>query len=104
MEEIGRDVVDMNSNVGRLLEMAQAFGQIDLGVTIRRAYDTFCEQVVGMIIEWLLNLSRSRLGHRYSRNDSRGIAVSEKTGFVHKTFDASNGVESGWRNRESNSD
>ena len=42
--------------------MAQAIGQIDLGVTIRRAYDTFCEQVVGMIIEWLLDLSRSRLG------------------------------------------
>jgi E3 ubiquitin-protein ligase UBR1 len=62
MEEIGRDVVDMNSNVGRLLEMAQAIGQIDLGVTIRRAYDTFCEQVVGVIIEWLLDLSRSRLG------------------------------------------
>ena len=62
MEEVGRDVVDMNSNVGRLLEMAQAIGQIDLGVTIRRAYDTFCEQIVGVIIEWLLDLSRSRLG------------------------------------------
>ena len=36
----------MNSNVGQLLEMAQAIEQIDLGVTIRRAYDTFCEQVV----------------------------------------------------------
>ena len=62
MEEVGRDVVDMNSNVARLLEMAQAIGQIDLGVTIRRAYDTFCEQVVGVIIDWLLDLSRSRLG------------------------------------------
>jgi E3 ubiquitin-protein ligase UBR1 len=42
--------------------MAQAIAQIDLGVTIRRVYDTFCEQVVGVIIEWLLDLSRSRLG------------------------------------------
>ena len=55
-------MVDMNSNVARLLEMAQAIGQINLGVTIRRAYDMFCEQVVGVIIDWLLDLSRSRLG------------------------------------------
>lgn len=30
--------------------------------TIRRAYDTFREQVVVVIIEWLLDLTRSRLG------------------------------------------
>ncbi|KAF8880925.1 hypothetical protein CPB84DRAFT_1687402 [Gymnopilus junonius] len=61
-DDQGRDIVDMNSNVTRLLETAQAITQIDLGVTIRRAYDTFCEQIVGVIIEWLLDLSRSRLG------------------------------------------
>ena len=62
IDEQGRDIIDMNSNVTRLLETAQAITQIDLGVTIRRAYDTFCEQVVGVIIEWLLDLTRSRLG------------------------------------------
>ncbi|KAF9481254.1 hypothetical protein BDN70DRAFT_876575 [Pholiota conissans] len=62
LDEHGREIIDMNSNVNRLLEMASAINQIDLGVTVRRAYDTFCEQVIGVIIEWLLDLTRSRLG------------------------------------------
>ncbi|KDR68822.1 hypothetical protein GALMADRAFT_1032198 [Galerina marginata CBS 339.88] len=62
VDDQGREIIDMNSNVARLLETAQAITQVDLGVTIRRAYDTFCEQVVGVIIEWLLDLTRSRLG------------------------------------------
>lgn len=62
IDENGREVIDMNTNVTRLLEIAQAITQIDLGVTIRRAYDTFREQVAAVIIEWLLDLSRSRLG------------------------------------------
>jgi E3 ubiquitin-protein ligase UBR1 len=62
IDENGREVIDMNTNVTRLLEMAQSLTQIDLGVTIRRAYDTFREQVVDVIIEWLLDLTRSRLG------------------------------------------
>ena len=62
IDEQGREIIDMNSNVPRLLETAQAITQIDLGVSIRRAYDTFCEQIVGVIIEWLLDLTRSCLG------------------------------------------
>jgi E3 ubiquitin-protein ligase UBR1 len=62
IDEQGRDIVDMNVNVTRLLEIAHIINQIDLGVTIRRAYDTFREQVVAVIIEWLLDLTRSRLG------------------------------------------
>jgi E3 ubiquitin-protein ligase UBR1 len=62
IDQNGREIIDMNANVTRLLETAQAITQIDLGVTIRRAYDTFREQVVDVIIEWLLDLTRSRLG------------------------------------------
>lgn len=62
IDENGREIVDMNTNVTRLLEIAQAITQVDLGVTIRRAYDTFREQVGAVIIEWLLDLTRSRLG------------------------------------------
>ncbi|KAJ6608860.1 hypothetical protein B0H10DRAFT_2166482 [Mycena sp. CBHHK59/15] len=62
IDENGREVVDMNTDTARLLDMAQAITQIDLGVTMRRAYDTFREQVVAVIIEWLLDLTRSRLG------------------------------------------
>lgn len=62
IDEYGREIIEMNSNIPRLLEMGQAIQQIDLGVTIRRAYDTFREQVSAVIIEWLLDLTRSRLG------------------------------------------
>ncbi|TFY79159.1 hypothetical protein EWM64_g4852 [Hericium alpestre] len=57
----GREVIEMSSSIPRLLEIAQTIGQIELGVTVRRAYDTFREQVVAVIIEWLLDLTRSRL-------------------------------------------
>jgi E3 ubiquitin-protein ligase UBR1 len=62
IDELGREIVDMNTNVSRLLEIAQTISHIDLGVTIRRAYDTFREQVAAVVIEWLLDLTRSRLG------------------------------------------
>ena len=62
IDEHGREIIDMNTNVARLLEIAQIISKIEIGVTIRRAYDTFREQVVVVIIEWLLDLTRSRLG------------------------------------------
>lgn len=65
IDENGREIIDMNTNAMRLLEMAQSVTQIDLGVTIRRAYDTFREQVSEVIVEWLLDLTRSRLGTDY---------------------------------------
>jgi E3 ubiquitin-protein ligase UBR1 len=62
VDEQGRAVIEMNSNISRLLDMGQTISQIDLGVTIRRAYDTFREQVSAVIIEWLLDLARCCLG------------------------------------------
>ena len=62
IDEQGRDIIDMHANAARLLETARTFSQIDLGVTVRRAYDTFREQISVVIIEWILDLTRSRLG------------------------------------------
>ena len=62
LDEHGREIIDMNANVPPLLEIAQIISKIEIGVTIRRAYDTFREQVVVVIIEWPLDLTRSRLG------------------------------------------
>lgn len=62
IDENGREVIDMSVDVAHLLEVAQSITQIDLGVTVRRAYDTFREQVSTVIIEWLLDLTQSRLG------------------------------------------
>jgi len=62
IDEQGRDVIDMQANAARLLETARTFSQAGLGVTVRRAYDTFREQISDLIIEWILDLTRSRLG------------------------------------------
>lgn len=62
IEDSGRDIIDMSTNVPKLYEMAMSIAQIDLGVTIRRAYDTFCEQVVSVLIDWLLDLTKCRVG------------------------------------------
>jgi len=52
----------MSDNVIRLLDIGTSLNQIDLGVTIRRAFDTFREQVAAAIIEWLLDLTHCKLG------------------------------------------
>ena len=62
IDDLGRDVIEMSTDVPRVLDVAQKIAQIELGVTVRRAYDTFREQVVAVIIEWLLDLTRARLG------------------------------------------
>ena len=62
IDEHGREVIDMNTNVPRLSEIVQTISKIEIGLTIRRAYDTFREQIVVVIIDWLLDLTRSRLG------------------------------------------
>ncbi|KAJ8593596.1 hypothetical protein M405DRAFT_731193 [Rhizopogon salebrosus TDB-379] len=62
IDDTGREIIDIQADVPRLLEAAHIMTKIELGVTIRRAYDTFREQVACVIIEWLLDLTRSRLG------------------------------------------
>jgi E3 ubiquitin-protein ligase UBR1 len=62
IDDTGREIIDISGDVPRLLEAAHSMTKIELGVTIRRAYDTFREQVACVIIEWLLDLTRSRLG------------------------------------------
>lgn len=62
IDDLGREVIEMGPDVTRLHEIALTIAQIELGVTVRRSYDTFREQIVAVIIEWLLDLTRSRLG------------------------------------------
>ncbi|KAJ7725312.1 hypothetical protein B0H16DRAFT_1384303 [Mycena metata] len=62
LDEDGRVVVSSGTDAVRLLDIAHALSQIDLGVTVRRGHDTFREHIVGVITEWLLDLTRARLG------------------------------------------
>ncbi|OCH94170.1 hypothetical protein OBBRIDRAFT_884943 [Obba rivulosa] len=94
IDEHGREIIDMHSNVPKLLESAHTIAQIDLGVTVRRAYDTFREQVAAVIIEWLLDLTRSRLGSD-ALNLREIIAaelLSPRKSFSIFTQDGSNGI------------
>jgi len=52
----------MGDDLIRLLDIGIRLNQIDLGVTTRRSYDALREQASGIIIEWLLDLTRSKLG------------------------------------------
>ncbi|EIW86012.1 hypothetical protein CONPUDRAFT_94286 [Coniophora puteana RWD-64-598 SS2] len=61
IDERGREIIDMHSNVAALLDAAQRMAKIELGVTVRRAYDTFREQVAVVLIEWLLDLTKARM-------------------------------------------
>ncbi|KAI0321477.1 hypothetical protein OF83DRAFT_1051178 [Amylostereum chailletii] len=61
VDELGREIIEMSSNISHLLEMASIISQIEIGVTVRRAYDTFREHAVTAIIDWLVDLTRSRL-------------------------------------------
>lgn len=51
----------MNNFSPKLLEIAQSIARIDLGVIICRAYDSFRERIAGVLIEWLLDLTKCRL-------------------------------------------
>lgn len=61
IDEQGREIVEMNNFSPKLLDIAQSISRIELGVTIRRAYDSFREQIAGVLIEWLLDLTKCRL-------------------------------------------
>jgi E3 ubiquitin-protein ligase UBR1 len=44
-----------------MLKIATLISQIDLGVTVRRVHDYFREQIAAVVVEWLLDLTQSRL-------------------------------------------
>ncbi|KAG9039114.1 hypothetical protein FRB95_012825 [Tulasnella sp. JGI-2019a] len=61
LDSEGRAVVEVSSNMSRLLSVSRQIQGVDMGVTVRRAYDTFREEVSAVIIEWLMDLMQCRL-------------------------------------------
>ncbi|KAG8919827.1 hypothetical protein FRC01_001076 [Tulasnella sp. 417] len=57
----GRAVVEVSSDIPKLLGAAKQISSIEMGVTLRRAYDVFREQVSAVIIEWLMDLTQCRI-------------------------------------------
>lgn len=58
----GRDIVETSAHIPRLLHMAHTLGYIDLGVTLRSAYDTFRESVSAAMLTFLLDLCSCSVG------------------------------------------
>ncbi|CED83614.1 N-end rule pathway, recognition component UBR1 [Phaffia rhodozyma] len=57
----GREVIEISSSVPRLLHIAHTLAQIDLGVTLRSAHDTFRECISAYLLSFLLDLSTCSL-------------------------------------------
>lgn len=55
----GREIIDTSNDVRQLYLLAHKLGQIDLAITIRPAYDIFAEEVAGLVLELLLDLSNA---------------------------------------------
>ncbi|GJJ13832.1 hypothetical protein Clacol_008089 [Clathrus columnatus] len=62
VDEEGRDIIELNDDIAKLLDVGTRLHQIDLGVTIRRNFDTFREEISSIMIEWILDLTRCRVG------------------------------------------
>jgi len=58
----GRKVMVTSSNPISAFHTASMFQQIDLGVTLRSAADTFKEEIVGMLISWLADMCQCAVG------------------------------------------
>jgi E3 ubiquitin-protein ligase UBR1 len=59
-----RGVVDVSPYNARLPDVAHGLARVDLVVSVesvRRAYDTFKEQIAAVLIEWLHDLTKCRL-------------------------------------------
>ncbi|KAK0631859.1 hypothetical protein B0T14DRAFT_468150 [Immersiella caudata] len=61
-DAIGRSILMYDKSVEKLLEVAEVLERIRVTVTIRSARDTFREQMVGTIIEWLRDISGCSVG------------------------------------------
>ncbi|KAG8936929.1 hypothetical protein FRC02_010019 [Tulasnella sp. 418] len=63
IDQEGRDIVQISSQIPLVLSTARQIANIDMAVTVRRAYDTFREQVSAVIVEWLVDLMQCRLAN-----------------------------------------
>jgi E3 ubiquitin-protein ligase UBR1 len=62
-DAIGRSIVMYDTDIEKLVEVAEILERIRVTVTIRSARDTFREQMCGGIVEWLLDISGCSVGN-----------------------------------------
>jgi E3 ubiquitin-protein ligase UBR1 len=57
----GREVIEISSEIRRLLIVARKLSVIDLAVTVRPAYDIFAEELAHHVLSLILDLANSSL-------------------------------------------
>ncbi|KAI9800153.1 MAG: hypothetical protein M1833_003480 [Piccolia ochrophora] len=65
VNDIGRSVIEHDTNVPRLLARSRIIEHIKVTVTIRSSRDIFREQMCGAIVEWLLDISGCSVGENH---------------------------------------
>ncbi|KAL1921436.1 uncharacterized protein VTP21DRAFT_11152 [Calcarisporiella thermophila] len=66
VDKRGREIVEVSSDLSRLVHIANTITSVGLAVTVRSARDTFREQMSGLLIEWMRDLTCSK--HRFFSN------------------------------------
>ncbi|PWN48310.1 hypothetical protein IE53DRAFT_202971 [Violaceomyces palustris] len=61
VDQHGRAIIQIDSELRYLLNIARVLSQIDLTVTIRPAFDVFAEEVAHVLVEFLIDLANSSL-------------------------------------------
>lgn len=62
-DAIGRSIVMYDTDIEKLVEVAEILERIRVTVTIRSSRDTFREQMCGGIVEWLLDIAGCSVGN-----------------------------------------
>ena len=61
VDKHGREIIEVNTDLRRLHQIARVLHSIDLAVTIRPAFDIFAEEVVQIVLNFLMDLSNCNL-------------------------------------------
>ncbi|SNX81368.1 related to ubiquitin-protein ligase e3 component [Melanopsichium pennsylvanicum] len=61
VDKHGREIIEVNSDLRRLYQIGRVLHSIDLAVTIRPAFDVFAEEVVQIVLNFLMDLSNCNL-------------------------------------------
>ncbi|KAH8647589.1 hypothetical protein BGZ60DRAFT_391131 [Tricladium varicosporioides] len=65
-DDVGRSIIKYGFDIDELLKVSEKIEHIKVTVTIRSARDTFREQMVGTIIEWLSDIAGCSVGPDHS--------------------------------------
>ncbi|KIS71625.1 uncharacterized protein UMAG_00067 [Mycosarcoma maydis] len=61
VDKHGREIIEVGSDLRRLHQIARVLHSIDLAVTIRPAFDVFAEEVIQIVLNFLMDLSNCNL-------------------------------------------